>query len=67
MLRYVAVLTLVVMLGMVLTRVLMLRRKGVEAMHFGKIDKTDFLIPLFAVLYFYLVCAAAFNGSSAWK
>ena len=60
--RYVAVLTLVVMLGMVLTRVLMLRRKGVEAMHFGKIDTTDFLIPLFAVLYCYLVCAAAFNG-----
>ena len=59
--RYVAVLTLVGMLGMVLTRVLMLRRKGVAAMHFGKIDKTDFLIPPCAVLYFYLVFAAAFN------
>jgi len=59
--RYVAVLTLVGMLGMVLTRVLMLRRKGVAAMHFGKIDTTDFLIPPFAVLYFYLVFAAAFN------
>jgi protein-S-isoprenylcysteine O-methyltransferase Ste14 len=60
--RYVAVLTLVVMLGMVLTRVLMLRRKGVEAIRFGKIDTTDCLIPPCAVLYCYLVFAAAFNG-----
>ena len=30
-------------------------------MHFGKIDKTDFLIPPFALFYFYTVFAAAFN------
>jgi len=30
-------------------------------MHFGKIDKTDFLIPPFALCYFYLVFAHAFN------
>ena len=30
-------------------------------MNFGKIDKTDFLIPPFALFYFYLVFAAAFN------
>ena len=30
-------------------------------MHFGKIDKTDFLIPPFALFYFYLVFAATFN------
>ena len=30
-------------------------------MHFGKIDKTDFLIPPFALFYFYTVFAAALN------
>jgi protein-S-isoprenylcysteine O-methyltransferase Ste14 len=59
--RYFAVLTIVLMLGMVLTRVSMMKRKGVEAMNFGKIDKTDFFIPPFALFYFYLVVAAAFN------
>jgi protein-S-isoprenylcysteine O-methyltransferase Ste14 len=58
---YFAVLTIVLMLGMVLTRVLLMKRKGVEAMNFGKTDKTDFFIPPFALFYFYLVVAAAFN------
>jgi protein-S-isoprenylcysteine O-methyltransferase Ste14 len=59
--EYFAVLTIVLMLGMVLTRVLLLRRKRIEAIQFGKIDKTDFLIPPFAFFYFYLVFANAFN------
>jgi protein-S-isoprenylcysteine O-methyltransferase Ste14 len=59
--RYFAALTIVLMLGMVLTRVLILRRRGIEAMNFGKIDKTDFLIPPFALFYFYLVFARAFD------
>lgn len=58
---YLAVLTIVLMLGMVLTRVSMLRRRGIAAMQFGKLDKTDFLIPPFALFYFYTVFAAAFN------
>lgn len=58
---YFAVLTIVLMLGMVLTRVVMMKRKGVEAMKFGKIDKTDFFIPPFALFYFYLVFAATFH------
>jgi protein-S-isoprenylcysteine O-methyltransferase Ste14 len=49
------------MLGMVVTRVLLMRRRGVEAMHFGRIDKTDFLIPPFALFYFYTLFAHAFN------
>ena len=59
--RYLAALTLVLLLGLVLTRVVWMRRRGTSAMHFGKIDKTDFLIPPCAVLYCYLVFAAAFN------
>ena len=59
--KYFAALTVVLMLGMVLTRVMMMKRKGVQAMNFGKIDKTDFLIPPFALFYFYLVFAHTFN------
>jgi protein-S-isoprenylcysteine O-methyltransferase Ste14 len=58
--RYFAALTIVLLLGMVLTRILLMKRKGIEAMSFGKIDKMDFLIPPFALFYFYLVFAAAF-------
>jgi protein-S-isoprenylcysteine O-methyltransferase Ste14 len=59
--RYLAALTLVLLLGMVLTRVWIMKRRGVKAMHFGKLDKKDFLIPPFAFFYFYLVFAAAFD------
>jgi protein-S-isoprenylcysteine O-methyltransferase Ste14 len=59
--RYFAALTIVLMLGMVLTRVLLMRRRGLEAMNFGKIDKKDFLIPPFALFYFCLVFAATFK------
>src|SRR5215510_8757053 len=58
---YLAALTIVLLLGMVLLRVFLLRRAGTQAMHFGKLDKTDFLIPPFALFYFYTVFAAAFG------
>src|SRR5215813_5753836 len=59
--RLLASLTLVLVLGMVITRVLLMRRSGIRAMHFGNIDKKDFLIPPFALFYFYIVFAAAFG------
>lgn len=62
--RYFAALTIVIMLAMVLTRALLMKRKGAEAIKFGKLDKTDFLIPPFALFYFYTVFAAAFNFST---
>lgn len=62
--RYFAALTIVLMLAMVLTRALLMKRKGIEAINFGKLDKTDFLIPPFALFYFYTVFAAAFNFST---
>jgi protein-S-isoprenylcysteine O-methyltransferase Ste14 len=61
---YFGAVTIVIMLGMVLTRVFLLKRKGIEAMNFGKIDKTDFFIPPFAIFYFYLVFAAALKFPS---
>jgi protein-S-isoprenylcysteine O-methyltransferase Ste14 len=59
--RYFGALTIVLLLGMVLVRVLLMRRHGIKAVKFGSIDKTDFLIPPFAFFYFYIVFAAAFN------
>ena len=58
---YFAVITMILLLGSVITRVMMLRRRGITAMKFGSIDKTDFVIPPFAFLYFYLIVAHAFN------
>jgi protein-S-isoprenylcysteine O-methyltransferase Ste14 len=59
--RYFAVLTVLLMMGLVLTRVLIMKRTGVDAMHFGKIDKTDYFIPPFALFFFYLIFAVAFG------
>src|SRR5258707_3612191 len=58
---YFGAVTIILLLGMVLTRALLLKRQGIQAMNFGKMDKTDFLIPPFAFFYFYLVFAAAFH------
>ena len=59
--NYFGVLTILLMMGIVLTRVVWLKRQGIEALQFGKLDKTDFLIPPFALFYFYTVFAAAFD------
>lgn len=58
---YLAALAIVLLLGTVLTRVLLLRRAGTQAMHFGNLDKKDFLIPPVALFYFYTIFAAAFK------
>lgn len=55
---------MIVMVGMVIARVQMLKRQGVAAMQFGKLDRTDFLIPPFALFYIYLVFAHAFGWPS---
>jgi len=59
--KYLGALTIVLLLGMVLARVFLLKRQGIKAMKFGNIDKTDFLIPPFAIFYFYVVLASAFD------
>lgn len=56
---YFAALTILLLLGMVATRVLLMKRQGIKAMKFGNIDKKDFLIPPFALFYFYMVFAYA--------
>ncbi len=57
--RYFAPLTFVLLLGMVFTRTWLMKRQGIEAMNFGKTDKTDFLILPFVLFYFYTVFGAA--------
>ena len=61
MAKFFGPLTLILLIVLVITRVLLMKRQGIEAMQFGKIDKTDYLIPPFALFYFYLVFAAAFD------
>jgi protein-S-isoprenylcysteine O-methyltransferase Ste14 len=59
--QYLAALTILLLLGTVLGRVLLLRRTGTRAMHFGRLDKTDFLIPPVVLFYFYTLFATAFG------
>lgn len=59
--RYLAAFAIPLLLGTVCARILLMKRSGTKAMKFGEIDKKDFLIPPFALFYFYLVFAAAFH------
>ncbi len=59
--QHLAALAIVLLLAMVLDRVILLNRTGTRAMHFGKLDKTDFLIPPVALFYFYTLFATAFG------
>ncbi len=59
--RQLGALTILVLLSLVVTRIVLLRRRGIRALYFGSIDKTDFVIPPFAFFYFYLVFATAFG------
>lgn len=65
--RYIASFTLLLLVGTVVARVLLMHKSGMNALHFGKIDKKDFLIPPFALLYFYTVFAAAFDWPALSK
>ena len=58
---YLAALTIVLMFGMVLLRVIVMKRQGITSFHFGKLDKTDFVIPPFVLFYIYIVFANAFG------
>ncbi|BDB41736.1 MULTISPECIES: methyltransferase family protein [Mycobacterium] len=59
--QYLAALMVVLLIGTVVGRVLVLKRTGTRAMHFGKLDNSDFAIPPVALFYFYTIFAAAFG------
>ena len=58
---YLAALTIVLMIGMVLARAFVMKSHGIAAFHFGRIDKKDFIIPPFVLFYIYIVLAVAFG------
>ncbi len=64
---YFAAVVLILFLGMALIRALLLSKEGIRAIHFGNIDKKDFLIPPFVIFYFYTVFAAAFGWPAVSK
>jgi len=59
--QYFAALTIVLLVGMVVTRVLQMMHQGIKALKFGSIDKKEFLIPPFALFYLYIVFAEVFS------
>ncbi|HCF49201.1 MAG TPA: isoprenylcysteine carboxylmethyltransferase family protein, partial [Syntrophomonas sp.] len=58
---YFAVGTILLLITLVISRAILMRKLGIKAMRFGEMDKTDFLIPPFALLFFYLIFASALN------
>jgi len=56
--RLIGSLTILLLVGLVITRIVLMRRMGLKAVYFANIDKKDFLIPPFASLYIYIVIAA---------
>jgi protein-S-isoprenylcysteine O-methyltransferase Ste14 len=62
--KYFGALTVVLLAGMVLTRVFMLRRQGIKAIRFGETHRSDFLLPPLVLFYFYVIFAAAFGWPS---
>lgn len=58
---YFALATMILLVILVLSRVLLMKRIGIKAVRFGEMDKKDFLIPPFALFLFYLILASALN------
>ncbi len=58
---YFAVATVSLLIILVLSRIFMLKKMGIKAMRFGEMDKKDFLIPPFALLFFYQILAGVLN------
>lgn len=59
--QYLAALMVVLLLATVAGRLLVLRKTGTRALHFGNLDNSDFAIPPVALFYFYTIFAAAFG------
>ena len=56
---YFAAATIALLILLVVTRALLMRRLGIRAFRFGEMDKKDFLIPPFALFYLYMIAADA--------
>ncbi|MGE7546450.1 isoprenylcysteine carboxylmethyltransferase family protein [Sporosarcina sp. FSL K6-3508] len=58
---YFAITTLILVIIMVLARVAILRKKGIEAMKFGELDKKDYIVIPFVLLYFYIIVTSVLD------
>jgi len=58
---YFGIIAITLLIGLVFIRTRNLKKQGIEAVEFGKKDKKDFFILPFALFYFYLIIANAFN------
>jgi protein-S-isoprenylcysteine O-methyltransferase Ste14 len=56
-----ATVSIFLLLGLVLARVLLLASLGIDALHFGRQNRTDFLILPFVFFYIYLIFAHALH------
>ncbi|MCE5235607.1 MAG: isoprenylcysteine carboxylmethyltransferase family protein [Clostridiaceae bacterium] len=61
MTKYVAAVTLLLLVILVAARAFQLKKSGIKAVQFGRMDKKDFLIIPFALLFLYIVIASAFG------
>ncbi len=59
--KYFAAAAFALLILLVAGRVLLLKSKGITAFKFGELDKKDFFIPPFVLLYIYIVLAGAFG------
>ena len=59
---YIATATVGLLILLVISRVLLLKKLGIRAFRFGQMDKKDFLIPPFALLLLYM----ALSGTFSW-
>lgn len=59
--NYLAASFIVLFIILVIVRTLMLKNQGIKAIEFGQRDRKDFLIIPFALFYFYLILANAFD------
>lgn len=58
---YFAILTFLLLIALVNIRARQLQKHGIKAFRFGELDKKDFLIIPFALLFFYLILSGVFN------
>ncbi|MCT9856530.1 methyltransferase family protein [Priestia megaterium] len=58
---YFAIISLLLMMIMVIIRAKQLGKKGIKAFKFGELDKKDFFIIPFALLFFYLIFSNVFD------
>ena len=59
--KYIPIIELPVLILLVLIRSLILKRRGIKALVFGKTDKSDFILVPFIAFFFYAVTASFFD------